>query len=131
MNPMYPALRPLFFIFLFFTLAGACVLLFARGWGIGPEVILAANVIFFGVSLIVFRMQFRAMNNKNPAVFIRTVMIGMMIKMMVVAGAVVCYVLLSGKLFNRPAVYISMILYVVYLTVEVAAVMKLNRRKNA
>ena len=71
------------------------------------------------------------MQHSNPNVFIRSVMAGMMIKMFIVIVAVIAYVLLSGKSFNKPAIFISLLLYLVYLAVEVAAVMKLNKRKNA
>ena len=54
-----------------------------------------------------------------------------MIKMFVCVIAVVIYVLLIGKAFNRPGVFIALVLYLVYLCVEVAVLMKLNKRKNA
>ena len=131
MNPSYPVLRPLIVTFLLLTFVFVTVKLFFGGWGIGPEVVLGANSLFFLVSILVFQIQRRAMANKNPAVFIRSVMAGMMIKMLVAVLAVIGYVLISGKGFNKPAVYISMALYIVYLSVEVAAIMKLNKRKNA
>jgi len=94
-------------------------------------VLLGANVLFFLVSVVAFRIQYNAMQNSNPNVFIRKVMTTMLLKMGVALAAVIAYVLISGKNFNKPAVYISMLIYLVYLVVEVGLVMKLNKRKNA
>ena len=131
MNPAVLVLRPLVITFLFLTGVFLLLKLFFGQWNIGTEVILIANCLFFLVSLLVFRIQAKAMADKNPQVFVRSIMVGMMIKMGVVVAAVAGYVLPNVKGFSRPAVYISLLLYIVYLAVEVAAVTKLNKRKNA
>ena len=131
MHPRYKVLFPLIFTFSLFTLVLLIAKLFFNTGNIDLTVILVANALFFLISLLVFRMQLKAMQHSNPNVFIRSVMAGMMIKMFIVIVAVIAYVLLSGKFFNKPAIFISLLLYLVYLAVEVAAVMKLNKRKNA
>lgn len=131
MHPRYKVLFPLIFTFSLFTLVFLIAKLFFNTGNIDLTVILVANALFFLISLLVFRMQLKAMQHSNPNVFIRSVMAGMMIKMFIVIVAVIAYVLLSGKFFNKPAIFISLLLYLVYLAVEVAAVMKLNKRKNA
>ena len=131
MHPRYMVLFPLIFTFSLFTLVLLIAKLFFNTGNIDLTVILVANALFFLISLLVFRMQLKAMQHSNPNVFIRSVMAGMMIKMFIVIVAVIAYVLLSGKFFNKPAIFISLLLYLVYLAVEVAAVMKLNKRKNA
>jgi hypothetical protein len=131
MNPGYKVLLPLFTSFLI------CTVLIITAWlampdsGVDHAVLIGANCLFFLVSLIVFRMQFRAMYNSNPNVFVRSVMTGMIIKVFVCLAAVVAYYFLSGSHFNKPAVYFSMIIYMIFLTVEVKAIMKLNKQKNA
>ncbi len=99
--------------------------------GVNYIVLMAANCLFFLVSLVALRMQRKAMANNNPNVFVRSVISGVMLKMFVCIAAVMAYVLLSGKYFNKPAVFISMVIYLVYLAVEVAVVLKLNKNKNA
>ena len=131
MNVRYKVLQPLVLTFSLFTLILLIAKLFFDNNGIDFIVILIANALFFLMSILVFRMQRKAMQHSNPNVFIRSVMAGMMIKMFIVIVAVMAYVLLSGKNFNKPAIFISLLLYLVYLAVEVAAVMKLNKRKNA
>ena len=105
--------------------------LFIGKWGIDFNVLLAANCLFFFISLVVFNLQRRAIQNSNPHVFIRSVMAGMLIKMGVCVSAVIAYVLLSGLHFNKPSVFISMFVYLLYLAVEVAVVIKMNKQKDA
>jgi hypothetical protein len=76
-------------------------------------------------------MQKKAMQNANPNVFVRSVMAGTMIKMLIIAGAFIVYVLVAGKAINKPALYISIFLYFLYLAIEVTILMKMNKQKNA
>ncbi len=131
MSPGFKVIFPLVITFVLFTLFLFFAQLFFKVWSVDFTVLIAANCLFFFTSLVAFRMQRKVMDNPNPNVFIRTVMGGMLLKMFVCIAAVIAYVLLSGKSFNKPAVYISMLIYIIYLVVEVALVMKLNKRKNA
>jgi 4-amino-4-deoxy-L-arabinose transferase-like glycosyltransferase len=56
---------------------------------------------------------------------------GMLIKVFACVIAVVAYYFISGRLFNKPAVYASMVIYIIFLVVEVRTIMKLNKTKNA
>ena len=95
------------------------------------NVLIAANALFFLTNFVAFLLQRRALQNTNPNVFVRSMMGAMMIKMFVVLGAFLAYVIIIGKSVNKPAIYISIFLYFLYLAVEVAIVMKLNKQKNA
>ncbi|MBX2933638.1 MAG: hypothetical protein KF825_05300 [Ferruginibacter sp.] len=94
-------------------------------------IVMAANCLFFLMSIFVFKMQYDAMHHQNPSVFIRRVMSSMLIKLLVCVLAVVTYYFLSGSSFNKPAVYISLLIYIIYLVVEVGTIMKLNKTKDA
>ena len=87
-------------------------------------------MLFMGVGLLVFFMQKNALNNKNPNVFIRSVMAGMMIKMFSTVLAVLAYVVLVGPTYNKNAVFISLFMYLLYLAAEVFAISKVNSKKN-
>lgn len=100
-------------------------------WGIDSDVLVIANIIFFGVSLLVFFMQQKALNNSNPNVFIRSVMGGMLIKMGVVITAVIVYRLVAGNSVSKVSVFAAMFLYLIYLAVEVAVITKLNKKQHA
>jgi len=131
MNQRSNVLLPLLVTFVFFAAAIVLAWLFWKDAKVDFVVLLGANVLFFLVSVLAFRIQYKAMHNSNPNVFIRKVMTTMLLKMAIALAAVMTYVLAFRDTFNKPAVYISMLIYVVYLVVEVGLVMKLNKRKNA
>jgi len=122
---------PLFITFLFLTIVIFAARFLVTEKGIDHSIVMGANCLFFLISLFVFRMQYMAMYNSNPNVFIRSVMGGMLIKVFGCVIAVVAYYFISKTAFNKPAVYVSMIIYIIYLVVEVRTIMKLNKSKNA
>ena len=122
---------PLVLIFIFlntFFLTGKSIF---EKYGVDRDVLIAANALFFLTNFIAFLLQRRGLQNTNPNVFVRSMMGAMMIKMFVVLGVFLAYVIIIGKSVNKPAIYISIFLYFLYLAVEVAIVMKLNKQKNA
>jgi hypothetical protein len=131
MNFPFKPVLPLFISFLILAVLIFAGNIFFAAKGINYLVVMAGNCLFFLVSLFVFRMQYMAMQNSNPNVFIRSVMGGMIIKVFVCVIAIVAYYFISKAAFNKPAVYLSMVIYIVYLVVEVRTIMKLNKTKNA
>ncbi len=100
-------------------------------YNVDKNVLLAANVLFLVISIFVFFIQKKALTNTNPNVFIRSVIAGMMIKMFSTAIAVLAYVLVVGNTYNTSAVFISLIMYLIYLAAEVMAISKENKNKHA
>jgi hypothetical protein len=100
-------------------------------YNVDRDVLLGANVLFLVISAIVFFMQKSALSNTNPNVFVRSVIAGMMIKMFSTAIAVLAYVLIVGSGYNTSAVFISLIMYLIYLAAEVMAISKENKNKHA
>jgi hypothetical protein len=122
---------PLLFIFILFNTAFLTMPAFFEKHGIDRDVLIIANALLFLTNFIAFFLQQRALKNTNPNVFVRSMMASMLIKMFVLLGAFLGYVVVFGKAVNKPAIYISIFLYFIYLAVEVALVMKLNKQKNA
>jgi hypothetical protein len=87
--------------------------------------------LFFCINLIAFKIQQKGIANKNPQAFIRSVMASMMVKMFVCMIALIVYIVLNKKVINKPAIYFSVVMYFIYLSVEVSIVLKLNKKKNA
>ncbi len=98
--------------------------------GMDNLVLLGANTLFLLMCILVFFIQKKALSNPNPNVFIRSVMSGMMIKMFSCVIAVLIYTVSSGAAFNKRSVFVSLLLYLVYLGVEVMAVSRLNKKSN-
>ncbi len=131
MNFSFKVVMPLFISFLVLTAIIVAGSIFYTDKGVDYMVLMGGNCLFFLISLVVFRMQYLAMYHKNPQVFVRKVMGSMLIKVFACLAAVVAYYFISGPAFNKPAVYASMIIYIVYLVVEVRTIMKLNKTKDA
>jgi hypothetical protein len=131
MKLSFKTVFPLVITFLILSVIIFAGYIFYADKGINYLVLEGGNCLFFLVSLFVFRMQYMAMYNSNPQVFIRSVMGGMIIKVFACVIAVVAYYFASKAAFNKPAVYASMVIYIVYLVVEVRTIMKLNKTKNA
>lgn len=131
MSPQRKVFLPLVMVFIIFNALFLTGRSWLAKWNIDQEVVIWANLLFFVISLLVFLMQRKALSDKNPHVFVRSVMGGMMIKMLVCIIAVVAYVMAAGKNYSKPAVFVSLGLYIVYLAVEVGVIMKLNRRTDA
>lgn len=116
-------------LLLFIT--GTGLVLAGRQWiasrGVHPEALLAANLLFFLLSLLVHRMQQRAARNANPNVFVRAVMGGTMLKMAVVLAAAGVYAFAFKPYFNKATVFAAMCWYLLYLAVEVRTSVKLNK----
>lgn len=125
------AILPLIFLFIilnsFFLLAKPML----EKWGVDRYVLIGANLLFFVVSLITFFLQNGALKNKNPNVFVRSIMGGVMIKMFACITALLTYYFTNADNFNKPAVYGGMIIYLLYLVIEVIVMMKLNKHKHA
>lgn len=123
-------LLPVFIIFLLFS-----IFIFSANslwvkYNVDKNVLMGANLLFLVTGLLVFFMQKNALQNKNPNVFVRSVIAGMMIKMFSTVLAVLAYVLTVGQGYNKKAVFIALFMYLIYLAAEVMAISKVNRTKN-
>ncbi len=117
-----------------FTLISGLLVAFSsalQSKGFNIDVLIYANIILIAISLISYFMQAKALQNKNPNVFIRSVMGGMMLKMFICVIAVFLYVSLAGSQYNKRSVFAALLLYLAYLAIEVGVLMKLNNRKHA
>ena len=125
-NFLYP------FIILFSLLTGLLLTTnkFLLSKNVDFKVLIWANIIFFILYLLIFLYQKKALQHVNPNVFIRSIMGGMMAKMFITVIAVFAYVVLMGDDYNKKAVFISLIIYLLYLSVEVYSLMKLVKTKN-
>ena len=130
MNAPGRLLLPL--VLLFSLITGLIFILFStlKNYHIDGNVLLGSNALFFIISIVSFFIQRNGLQNKNPHVFVRSVMAGMMVKMVLCIIAVIGYVYFSGTGFNKRAVFIALFLYLIYLAAEVFVVMKMNKNKK-
>lgn len=120
-------------LILLFVIIEAGILVFSQSLiqkNISPNVLSGGNIILFLLTVITCLWQKKALNNSNPNVFIRSVMSGILLKMVVAVMIILIYVNMSGEDFNRRGIFSVMILYFLYLSVEVITISKLNKAGN-
>ena len=94
---------------------------------IDQNVVIAANLILFIVTLVNLYFQSKNLQNPNSAAVIRGVMAGTFIKLLVLAAAVIIYLVAAGEGRSINAVFVGMALYVIYTWLEVKISLKLKR----
>lgn len=130
---MLSAFRTLFPLFAIFILVCLLALIFPHflvNNHIDRWVVLGANTLLFLLSILSFFIQKKGLHNKNPNVFVRSVMSGMMLKMLFCVAAVILYVYASGSGFSKRAIILSLFLYLFYLSAEVFIVSKMNKQQH-
>src|SRR5882724_5057669 len=95
------AIFPLVFLFIILNTFLLTMPAFFEKHGIDRDVLIIANTLLFLTNFAAFFMQRRALQNKNPNVFVRSMMGSMLIKMVVLLGAFLVYVLAFGKTVNK------------------------------
>lgn len=131
MNKAVRALSPLATIFLIISLL---IIIFnqqLKKSGFDTALLHGANILFLVLSLLSYTIQLRGLNNANPHVFVRSVMSGMMLKMVVCMVATFAYIYSTGNNYSKRSVFTALFLYLIYLSVEVYVIMKTNKKKNA
>lgn len=124
-------LRPLLLIFLVLN----AFFLLGREWLIGKgfdtDVLVIANIFLVLLMVVSFVMTRRSLANKNPNVFMRAMYGSFLLKFFAIALVAFIYiVVISKKQVNKPSIYASMGLYVLYSIMEVRALLQLLKRKG-
>jgi ABC-type Fe3+-siderophore transport system permease subunit len=130
MNVTARLLSPLIITFALFSILFLAMFRLLQNLHTDPYVLLIANALLFFISIFSMIIQLKGLHHKNPHVFVRSVMTGMLMKMAICLLAVFLYVYLSGNAYNKRGIFLSLFLYLVYLAVEVSAVMKLNKNRK-
>src|SRR5690349_14211689 len=121
-NPIAPML-------VFFLLVNLFCFLF-RNWldarAIDHMVVIIANCILFILSIFIFLMHKRSAQNTNPHAFVRSVMAGTFIKLVVIAIAVTVYLVIARESKSVYGVVVGICLYFVYTFIEVKSASRVN-----
>jgi len=93
------------------------------------DVVLIANLLLFGVSMLNIWFQMKSLRNPNSAAVIRGLMAGTFIKLFVLAGAAMIYLVAAGQNRSVNSVFVAMGLYILYTWLEVRISLRLNPKK--
>lgn len=99
-----------------------------RKWDTDQEVLIFGNLVLFVVTVISFLVLQRGLMHANPNVFIRSVLASFMIKFFICVITAFIYILTYKKDLNKPALFICMGLFMLYLFMEVAVFLKLLKQ---
>lgn len=120
-------------LFILFIIVNSFCFLF-KNWldakNIDHLVVIGANCILFVLSATVYYMHKKAVQNKNPYAFVRSVMAGTFIKLVVIAIAVVIYLKLAEQNKSVYAIVAGIGLYFIYTFVEVRSAQRLNKQNG-
>jgi hypothetical protein len=104
-----------------------CALLFnwIRSTGINPDVLLVGNLIVCILTLLSFYLLHNGLKAKSTTGFLSSVYSSFLIKLFVAGIIVFVYSKMSGGNMNMPAVFTSMVLYLVYMFIELKGLLTL------
>ena len=97
--------------------------------GFATGFLLIANAVLCILSLSAFLIQMKGLKSGNSNVFIRGIYISLLLKILIVMIAVLACMFITRGKFNRPSLFTSMGIYLLYTSIEVAQLMKIARRK--
>ncbi len=99
-------------------------------WNMEVKILLWGNILLFAICFASFELCVRGLHSKNNHAFFRMVYGSFMLKLLLIAGAALVYILLEKKNVNIPALISCMVFYLIYTGLEVAALMKDNKQKR-
>jgi hypothetical protein len=121
------ALIPLVLVFILINSA----LLFSRSslteMGLDVSVLMTANILLFLIFFISLWLHLRSMANSSTHVFMRNMYSGMLLKLFGGAIAAFVYIYLFRDKVNKPALFGSMAIYVLYTIIELRSVLKQSK----
>lgn len=103
---------------------------FLEKQGFDQSVLLGGNAILFLASFLSLLVSIRSMRSANPNAAVRSIYGSFMIKFFIIVIASFVYILTMKKEINKPSLFTSMGLYIVYTIVETAVLQKMLRTKR-
>jgi hypothetical protein len=129
-NDLLKKLIPVMALFAFTSLLILIFKTFLIESGFEISFILIANAILFLLTLFGFFIQSKTVSSSNVNAFIRGIYSSLLLKMFVIIAAIFIYIYITGGKVNKPSLFTSMLLYLIYTFIEVVQLMKLARKKT-
>ena len=122
-------------LLLLFLIVNVFCLLYRDGsihlsFNLDVYVVVIANLLLFLLALLGAYRHAKALENKNPNVFIRSIMGMTVLKFFVLVAAALIYVFTAKENRNLPGILIALGLYILYAVLEVSAAYRLNKNKT-
>jgi hypothetical protein len=130
MKEIYNKSAPLIVLFILINAVAFIFKSFLHDQGFGIKFLLTANLILFCMSLFAFFIQMSGLKSTNINAFIRGVYGSLLVKIFIVIIALGIYLFITKGKVNKPSLFTSMGLYILYTVIEVRQLMKISRRKT-
>jgi hypothetical protein len=130
MKEIYNKSVPVIVLFILVNSLAFIFKTFLHNQGFGIKFLLIANLLLFCLSQLAFFIQMRGLKSVNINAFIRSVYASLLIKIFIVIIALAVYLFITKGKINRPSLFTSMALYILYTFIEVRQLMKISSRKT-
>ena len=100
-----------------------------KEYGFNVGFLIVANIVLFLLTFFGFYIQTRGVRSTNINAFIRGVYSSLLLKMFVIVGAILIYIVAMDGEVNKPSILTSLGIYLVYTFMEVVQLMKIARKK--
>lgn len=120
-------------VIVIFILISLLVFIFKNSlasYGFDIPFLLIANVLLFLLSLFGFYIQTKGVRSTNVNAFVRGLYSSLLLKMFAIIGAILIYIFVMGGEVNKPSLFTSMAIYLLYTSIEVVQLMKIARKKS-
>ena len=125
LKPFTPVIL-LFIILNAFFIAGAQILL---RWNADGSILIIANLLLFAITFFSYILAVNGLNSTNPHKFTRAIFSSMLIKLFIGMIAALAYIATYKKDLNKPALFGSMGMYLVYTFLEVYILTRMLKNK--
>jgi len=130
MKEIYNKSVPVIVLFILINALAFIFKTFLHDQGFGIKFLLTANLLLFCLILLTYFIQMRGLKSTNINAFIRSVYASLLIKIFIVIIALAVYLFITKGKVNKPSLFTSMALYILYTFIEVRQLMKISRRKT-
>jgi hypothetical protein len=128
---MIKSIQPLLIVFIVVAIILVGAKPYLGQFNLQFVVLSIVNFLFFVLSCVTYYMQAKAMQHKNPNVYFRSVMMSMLLKMFVTITALLIFIKKYKNALTKPTLFLTMLVYILYLAIEVNMANKNNKQKNA
>lgn len=117
--------------FLFIILNAGFIIFSGRleEWGFDVKVLLIGNIILFFITSVSYTMGVKGLQSGSHHAFFRLIYGSFLLKLLLLAGAALAYIMTVRSDVNKPALIFCAVLYVLYTFAEVRTLVRLARKK--
>jgi CDP-diglyceride synthetase len=123
-------LKPFFPILFFFIVTTGAVLALEnllQKNEVDPVVLLAGNTVIFIATMLSFLIYYRSLKKAASTGVLKGLYMSFIVKFFLCLLAAFSYIMIEKKNINKPALFISMGLYIFYTIIEVATLQRIMR----